>query len=239
MRNSLKVAQVLSGSSPSQAIWSTYPDDQIAYYLLSEESGSTSFADSLGLGANLTSFGTVTAGVTGVGDGNTAVQMGPGSSRINSADAYFKNNIDGDKGSMACFFKFDAGSASQPIAIFNADNSSYLTIEKNTSDVLSFTRRVAGTYYACSVDISLEMSTDFVHLGATWDQAAGETRLYINGVQRASRDGAMNSWDASTEASLSFRVGWAFGDPHAVAHVVTWSDRVLSVSDFLRISQAA
>jgi hypothetical protein len=174
--------------SYSQKLQGIQPADLIAYWKLTEKSGTTA-VNAEGTAArngtyarNVTAMGTV----DGIGDGNTAPDFDGTNDEINVYSADLSGAIDGDEGTLAGFLKAENAN------VWSDDLSGLgLTLGKDASNELAFRHwgnntvqvvRKAGGVTSNIAKGSVSTIAWF-HMTITWSKTADQVIAYFDGVQ--------------------------------------------------------
>ncbi len=174
--------------SYSQKLLGIQPADLIAYWKLTEKSGTTA-VNAEGTAArdgtyarNVTTMGTV----EGIGDGNTAPDFDGTNDEINVYSANLSDAFDGDEGSIAGFLKAaDANVWTDDLSgiglLLAKDGSNEVAFRHWGNNTIQGVRKAGGV--TSNIAKGSTSPTAWFHITLTWSKTADEVKAYFEGVQ--------------------------------------------------------
>lgn len=170
----------------------------IAAYPLNELSGTTAF-DVSGNGRNGT-YSNAILGQPGIGDGNTAISLSgvSGTNHVNIYSVSLANAFNGAAGTISAWFKTNSvaewvDGLERFILNIEVDSNNFVYLSKKAqSNKIWFGYRAGGTYDA--IDGLYYNPTKWTHIAITWNKAAEEMKVYLNGVQQGATQTALGTW---------------------------------------------
>lgn len=171
------------GEDYKQRVLATQPSNLVAYYMLNESSGTT-IADSSGNARNGTATG-FDWGQTGSGDGRTAAGLDGTNDKGDVFSTSLRDAFSSQSGSTGVWFKPAAGVLTDGtvryLVNWRADGNNRVSIRRTaTNNGFAIEYVAGGTTKSSTPAIT---STDWTHLGITWDKAADEVWTYLNGFK--------------------------------------------------------
>jgi len=210
-----------------------------AYWPLDDAAGSTA-ARELVNGWTSGGIAGVTFGVTGIGDGNTAVAInGESASGIALPSASMAATFPKDEGSYAIWLKLATAEwedgASRNFMHLHGGSDNYIGGGKiATNNTINGYRRALGTTKAVS---TTETRTDWLSVALTWSVAGNALKYYVNGLQQGTTQTTIQSWGAVTIASgyIGRNVATGAAWKGQLAHVALFS-RPLTPTELLALA---
>ena len=185
--------------SYTQKVLNQFGANVLSYLPLNDSSGSTA-ADASG-NSRTGTIGGCTLGVTGMGDGETAISLpGTTGNYINWYTVSLRDAFSGAAGSAMIWLKV-AGSAVWTNAAYREaiclyiNSSNYILIGRPPDNYMLY-----ATYRANATSESYGAigcySTNWLHAAITWSKASERTRFYLNGAQYAAT-ATLGTWAGS------------------------------------------
>ncbi|GAF79945.1 unnamed protein product [marine sediment metagenome] len=190
------------GSEYAAKVKATSPTTLIAYWMLSEPSGTAAICE-INTAQNGTHSG-MTLGQTGIGDGHTSILADGANDHTTVYSTTFRDAFSGVAGTLAGWAKVSAvgvwGDSTNRWLVnllVDADNQVYIRKTTNSNQLrLSY---IAGGTSEAAATTSLAGTTDWFHMAITWDKApgTGEVKYYLNGASAGTTDTALGVWAGS------------------------------------------
>lgn len=205
----------------SDIVTQILPDDLLAYYTLSESTGTIAH-DSSGNGNNGTATG-VTWGQTGIGDGTTAAGFDGINDLINIYSTAIRDALDAASAITLSWWSrvstYDA--VTRMMISFRASGNATLASYLNTTGVISLVWFDPSAKQKIFDPVG---SLAWLHFSAVLDKAGGSVNFYVGG----SPLGALSASFAGWTSLENFRIGvnsaaniqYWLGD---IAHVAIWT----------------
>lgn len=221
-------ARVKSPASYADYVLATQPANLIAYWKLDELSGSAA-ADSSGNGRGATYNG---AALGQPVVGHRAVQTCPAfdgsASYVNAYSAGLASAWSGQQGTIALWLRAASAGVwndgvTRRIAVFGADISNRILIERSTANNLSFVYYGGGTQRG--IGPGMPATTDWFHVALVWDQSRTRMQCYIDGWLVGS-----DSTIAAFTGSLASNYAEIGGGGTGVAAANIWSGNIAHVA---------
>jgi hypothetical protein len=220
------------GDVYAQLVLGTAPANLIAYWPLSDASGTT-VADLSGNGRTGTYAGGPTLGQPGIGDGRTCAYFAGDDERADVFSASLAAAFSFTEFSASLWCRMYAssvwtdGSARKALLIQSNGNPDFFLMRKSsTNNKLGFWLRMNSNDYSTEVSVGESLGAEWFHIGFT-SLAGGNAYRYINGVEATHRSAvAAANGAARTVATISeFGETW-YG---CIAHVALWSKQLTAV----------
>jgi hypothetical protein len=195
-------------SAPPQILTpaTTYRDkvmalNPIAYWPLWEPAGTTSIDDQTATGA-ITAVKNMTLGQTGIGDGRTSIK---GNGTTSSVLVYTASSADlntafkGASGSLVIWAKAAAagtwtGATYERLMQIRADDNNRILILRygGANNQLIVEYHAGGTTNAAYPDLGGTLN--WFNIIVTWDKAANQVKVYVNGTQSGATLTGLGTW---------------------------------------------
>lgn len=213
----------------------------VAYWPLDEASGATAY-DRSGNGYNGT-HNNVTLGVAGIGDGRTAARYGGVNSLTDLYSAGLVGAFDGNLGSAAMWMRLDAptwldGQTRMGLRVYVSSTNRIQIYRLSSHYSLSCTHVGSGIQKSRSI---VTASTQWIHVGMTWNTTSGEMQAYLNGLAYGASITELGTWVGAPATKYTI-LGSAATDTLVylwlgnLAHVALWN-RPLSAAEMLLIGR--
>lgn len=192
----------------SQKVLGLFGSSLIAYWPLSEASGSTA-NDISGNGRNGAYTG-VDLGQSGIGDGKTSPYFDGVNDYVDIYSAGLASAFNGAEGSLLLWFKVYAASVWSDATLrymveIKADSSNQLYILKHTiANRISFYYVAGGT--SKNINATGLTSLLFFSLGFTWSKSNNRLRAYVSGIQSGTDQTGLGTW-AGVPAATNTLIG--------------------------------
>jgi hypothetical protein len=191
------------------------------------------------------SYTGVTLAQTGIGDGNTCPLFDGANDYVDVGSASFISAFSGVAGTILAWIKVsDAGvwtdSNQRTVIYWMASTANRVKIERSTANnTMSVIYRANSATKQINISTS---STDWIHIGLTWDKnagATGEVKVYYNGSQYGSTLENLGVFVGSLDIDRIL-VGASIKTPNAVwdgyiAHVAAWT-KALTAAQILNLA---
>jgi hypothetical protein len=223
--SSVSAAVTLGDVAYWQRVKMMQPYHLVGYWRLNESSG-TSAGDSSGSGHGGTASG-VSWGEDGIGDGDTAAGFDGVNDYVDVYSAGLAGAFDGGAGTVSIWFHVrDAGvwtDGTNPYLVnITADSANRVELRKLASTQTLFVRYRAGGVDKVVYLPSLS-DVDYHHLVLTWDKAADEAKVYLDGGQVGSTLTGLGTWAGSPAAMMVGAAGVCSGCWNGMlAHAALW-----------------
>lgn len=223
-------APVLSGGALSyeDRVKATQSANLLAYWPLDESSGLVA-TDVTGHGYNGVISATVVLGVTGIGDGKTAMRFnGVNGTGINIYSAGLAAAVNGNSGTMMIWFKMGSGSLTDGVyrILFylgeNSGSNSIIFDRRTTNNTLRGRRGGQSTFD--DVNFTHTVEGTWFHYVAVWSTASDYYKVYRNGVQQGVTQTGLLTWSSQ---GTGHRIGTYYNNTSAhlgdLAHAAIWT----------------
>jgi hypothetical protein len=214
-----------AGDVIAQRILSTAPSNLLAYWPLSEASGTT-ITDESGNGRTGTYSG-VTLGQPGVGDGRSCPYFDGANDSGNVYSAGLASAWSWTAFSVALWVRLNSedvwtdGSTRKWFSVFTSGNPDFLMLRRTFLDnKVNVWLRMNGNDYSADVGVGAQLGGDWFHVGFS-SAVGGNAYRYINGVEATHTTGvAAPNGAAMTSMSISEPAETHHG---RLAHVAIWN----------------
>lgn len=230
-----RIAVRRSGNYYYNRVLAMYPVNLVAYWPLSESSGSIA-VDASGNSRN-GAYSNVALGDTGIGDGRTCPEfVDVSNSQCNVYSVSLRDAWPASAGTFMVWVKapnsiWDDTVAHNCVNLRTNGNSGIAIGKPSAIDQLGL-NWFGGGVYAGSTWYAYESADDWIHVAVTWDAAANEAKTYFNGVLAATNSG-LGTWSGVLQS------GWAtIGGPEwagNLAHAAIWS-KALTVDEIYNLA---
>ena len=200
----------------------------IAYWPLSEPSGVVA-NDLMGLGNG--AYSNVTLGQTGIGDGRTSALFNGTTSYCNIYSAALASAFNGAAGTISIWAKVSGAGAwadgiHRVMLRLLADGNNYIDLAKSSAVNTLLVRYNSGAVLESVTPTSFSPTT-FFQVALTWNKAADEMKVFVNGIQSGITQTGLGIW-AGAPASTTSNIGSSSTTPAAVwagyiAHPAIWT----------------
>lgn len=201
----------------------------IAYWILNDDVGSAVALDYSGNGLNGNAI-SVTYGVTGIGDGNTAAQFAGGSpsDRINVYSAGLNALFDRDEFTIQMWLNpsnWNTATGEWPLVLLT-DGSNFIGIYKIN---VAYNLRIRRVGNATSAQQTTAVpSGGWFHVAMTASVTTNELKMYLNGSQVLPTANGVVGWVGNlnaNECALGAGNGAGTYQPYVgtMAHIALWS----------------
>lgn len=210
-----------------------------AYWALAELSGAVAL-DQMAAAQNA-AYNNVTLGDTGIGDysNSPSAAFNGSTSRVNLYSTSFRDAFSAVAGSIAIWCKVGAaqwtdGSIRYMFYIAASPANYIVAFKSSVNNSIQLRYRANNITQTVSIATS---TTNWFHLGLTWDKTADAVKGYFNGAQAGTTQTGMDVW-AGTLASTSTGLGSSVLNAEVwtgnLAHCAVF-DRVLSANDIANL----
>ena len=224
----------ISSNSYISTVLSTKPDNIVAYYPMNEASGNT--MTDVKNSRNGTYSASVTKGVTGIGDSQTAVNV-TSTQSISASVAGVLSGFSPESGAVSFWINVDSAwlnDGAEHFLFYTANGSSAISIKKLTVDsTLQLTYKSLIQYHT--------MKSGWNHIAFTWDVTNNRMNGLVNGNNFLIGDGFSNPLPVWTGGAItSFIIGNSVGGGAQsldgdIAHFGIWNN-YLSNGEINRLS---